>query len=265
MTSNGSTTSTTNPKLSELAVIRNAPVILMTPDLEDSVSIPRERRYVVRTNYAEAIAEAGGVPLILPYVREKLSDLIAFADGILVTGTTPGVHIAGERRALELSLIDAAVKGGKPLLGICHGMQLIGEYLGGTLCSELPPGDVSHLPQAVPNVLAHEITLNTSTRFLASLVTDGSDQSFRVNSFHRHALVGEGNYHVIARSPDGVIEAFEGLTPAFCMGVQWHPEYQLTDLDRHILASFVQHCAESASLKHGKGLSAQSANITWIT
>lgn len=246
MTSNGSITADRTTQLLAPVVARKAPVILMTPDLEETAIALSERSYIVRANYAEAITEAGGIPLILPYVREKLTELIALADGILITGAVPGVHITGERRAFEMALVDAGMKAGKPLLGICHGMQLIGEVLGGTLCSELPPGDVSHLPQMVPDTLAHAITLNTSTRFLSGLLADDEDQSFRVNSLHQHALVGEGRFHVIARSPDGVIEAFEGLTPGFCMGVQWHPEYRLTNLDRHILATFVLHCAESA-------------------
>lgn len=243
MTSNGSITSARNTQPLAPVAARKAPVILMTPDLEEAAIAFSERSYIVRANYAEAIAEAGGIPLILPYVRERLSDLIALADGILVTGALPGVHITGERRAFEMALVDAGMKAGKPLLGICHGMQLIGEVLGGTLCSELPPGDVSHLPQMVPDTLAHAITLDTSTRFLTGLTADHEDQSFWVNSLHQHALVGEGRFNVIARSPDGVIEAFEGHTPGFCMGVQWHPEYRLTNLDRHILASFIQHCA----------------------
>jgi gamma-glutamyl-gamma-aminobutyrate hydrolase PuuD/enamine deaminase RidA (YjgF/YER057c/UK114 family) len=261
MTSNGSTTSARNTQLLASVVARKTPVILMTPDLEETTFACSERTYTLRANYAEAITEAGGIPLILPYVRENLSDLIALADGILVTGAFPGVHITGERRAFEMALVDAGMKAGKPLLGICHGMQLIGEVLGGTLCSKLPSGDVSHLPQAVPDALAHAITLDTSTRFLSGLATDREDQSFRVNSLHLHALVGEGRFHVIARSPDGVIEAFEGLTPGFCMGVQWHPEYLLTSLDRHILATFVQHCADSTFIQRRPTLSAHTSNV----
>jgi gamma-glutamyl-gamma-aminobutyrate hydrolase PuuD len=64
-----------------------------------------------------------------------------------------------------------------------------------------------------------------------------------VSSLHRHALMGEGAFRIAARAPDGVLEAIEGLGRRFRLGVQWHPEYRLTALDRRILAEFVQHCA----------------------
>jgi enamine deaminase RidA (YjgF/YER057c/UK114 family) len=56
---------------------------------------------------------------------------------------------------------------------------------------------------------------------------------------HRHALTGSGRFHIVARAPDDVIEAFAGDTAGFCLGVQWHPEYRLTALDRQILKAFV--------------------------
>ncbi len=64
-----------------------------------------------------------------------------------------------------------------------------------------------------------------------------------VNSLHRHALVGPGRFRVIAEAPDGVIEAFEGETHGFCLGVQWHPEYGLTPLDAQVFEAFASACA----------------------
>jgi enamine deaminase RidA (YjgF/YER057c/UK114 family) len=67
-----------------------------------------------------------------------------------------------------------------------------------------------------------------------------------VNSYHRHQLRGPGRFRVTARSEDDVIEAFEGDTPELSLGIQWHPEYQLSPLDREILALFVARCSERA-------------------
>ncbi|WP_244519830.1 MULTISPECIES: Atu1372/SO_1960 family protein [unclassified Ensifer] len=64
---------------------------------------------------------------------------------------------------------------------------------------------------------------------------------------HRHALTGTGRFRVVARAPDGVIEAFEGDTPGFCLGIQWHPEYRLSDFDRAIFRIFVERSADGAS------------------
>jgi hypothetical protein len=71
------------------------------------------------------------------------------------------------------------------------------------------------------------------------------DAKTRVNSLHRHALTGSGRFRVVARAPDGVIEAFEGETTGFSLGVQWHPEYRLTAFDRYVLKTFVDRAASA--------------------
>ncbi|HWT57669.1 MAG TPA: Atu1372/SO_1960 family protein [Rhizobium sp.] len=226
------------------------PLILITPDLGETPQQPTECEYVVRSNYAEAITSAGGVPLILPYEAENIEAALALADGIVLTGSRPGAEVADRRRDFERQLVAKALTTGKPLLGICHGMQLIGECLGGEFLSELPAAGISHIPQDLPDELAHEIIVEPDS-LLAGWVGTGPT---RVNSLHRHALSGRGRFRVIARAPDGIIEAFEGETEAFCLGVQWHPEYRLTALDLEILKAFVARSAEageSRRVEHG--------------
>ncbi|KSV72173.1 hypothetical protein N183_26770 [Sinorhizobium sp. Sb3] len=222
------------------------PVILMTPDREALAGAQTEAIYALRANYAEAIGEAGGLPLILPYEPQALANALDLADGVMITGTLPGVEADPERRAFELALIEHAVRAGKPLLGICHGMQLIGEWLGGTFVRSLPasPGEtVEHLPSAVPDRVAHTVRMEPGS-ILASII-DGAEAG--VNSLHRHALTGAGRFRVAARAPDGVVEAFEGETLGFCLGIQWHPEYRLSDFDRAIFRVFVERSGEGAS------------------
>lgn len=214
-------------------------VILMTPDIDDPAGMPTERTYAVRANYAEAISEAGGVPLILPYETHALADALDLADGVLITGTTPGAEGGTGRRSFELKLVEHAVNAGKPLLGICHGMQLIGEWLGGTFARSLPAETIDHMPSVVADRIAHEISVKPGS-MLADVLGGGSA---KVNSLHRHALTGVGRFRVTARAQDGVIEAFEGETPGFCLGIQWHPEYRLTDFDRAIFRTFVARSA----------------------
>ena len=51
-------------------------------------------------------------------------------------------------------------------------------------------------------------------------------QSFEVNSLHHQAVgrIGDG-LRVVAKCPDGVIEAIERIdSDRFLIGVQWHPE-----------------------------------------
>lgn len=224
------------------------PVVLITADLDATASVPggrTEREYRLRANYAEAVAEAGGLPLILPFHDEHLEAVLALADGVLVTGTAPGADVAPDRLAFEQQLVGRALAAGLPLLGICHGMQLIGECLGGHVVRDDPKllaGVTPHIPAEVPDVLAHEVELLGGSRLAAGYPA----RRARVNSLHRHALADGGRYRVAARADDGVVEAIEGLDEGFCLGVQWHPEYRLTDLDRHILQSFVAQCAARA-------------------
>ena len=218
------------------------PVILITPDFNIPAGEWTEREYVVRANYAEAISEAGGVPLILPYEAQNIAAALELADGIMLTGTIPGFEAAPQRREFELELIRQTLETGKPLLGICNGMQLIGEWLGGTFVTSLPDrgsDSVDHMPSAVPDRVAHRIVVEADSA-LALILGQAEPE---VNSLHRHALTGIGRFRVTARAPDGVVEALEGETPGFCLGLQWHPEYRLTDFDRAILRSFVKRSA----------------------
>ncbi|MCU0818553.1 MAG: gamma-glutamyl-gamma-aminobutyrate hydrolase family protein [Beijerinckiaceae bacterium] len=213
------------------------PVILMTPDLDEAFGEGREPTYHVRANYAEAISAAGCLPLIAPYTAVA-ADLLSMTDGVLITGSRPGAQVAPARRAFELDLIALALEQGKPLLGICHGMQLIGEVLGGRTVLERADDAVDHMPRLVPDVLAHEVLVKPSTH----LGNEAGLSAASVNSLHRHALSGPGRFRVIAEAPDGVMEAFEGETAGFCLGIQWHPEYRLTALDIRIFEAFAAAC-----------------------
>lgn len=210
------------------------PVILMTPDLDEAFGQGGEPTYHVRANYAEAIHSAGGLPLIATYNGE-VEAWLALADGVLVTGSRPGVQVVPARQAFERDLAIRAIELAKPLLGICHGMQLIGEVLGGTIKRELPDLALDHMPRIVPDALAHPLILKSGRLLSPALAGEPA----AANSLHRHALSGAGRFQVIAEAPDGVIEAFEGETGGFCLGVQWHPEYGLTALDRQIFETFV--------------------------
>jgi gamma-glutamyl-gamma-aminobutyrate hydrolase PuuD/enamine deaminase RidA (YjgF/YER057c/UK114 family) len=221
------------------ASARRRPLILLTPDLSERPDAPTESEYFVRTNYAAAIAEAGGMPMILPYHSENIAAALAVADGVVITGARPGVEVAEPRQRFERQLVDEALKARKPLLGICHGMQLIGKCLGGEFVTELPASEISHLPQGGPNQFAHQVALAPNSE----LALWAGSEVQHVNSLHRHALAGEGRFRVVACASDGVIEAFEGETETFCLGVQWHPEYRLTPLDGEILRAFVERSA----------------------
>lgn len=226
------------------------PAVIFTPDLVDTGRGKTEREYSVRANYADAIIEAGGSALIIPLDERQLKAVLELADGVVISGSGPGECVAPERIAFERNLIEYALKAGKPMLGICHGMQVIGEHLGGRIVRDLPQlsGEITpHIPRTVPDRLAHHIDVAPD-----SLISEWSDGTrVRVNSLHRHTLTGQGRFRIAARADDGIIEAIEGIEGAFCLGVQWHPEYQLTDLDRNIMRAFVAACRKSAAQRAG--------------
>lgn len=223
------------------------PLIAITPDLDGPEGAPTEAEYRVRCNYAEAVARAGGTPAIVTFVGDPV-ELMGSFDGVLVSGGAPGVSVTPGRTEFELALIHAALEAGRPLLGICNGMQLIGRALGATLIENLAteiPGALDHIPEPVPARPAHAVRLTSGGR-LAGLA-EGLD--VHVNSLHRQAIGGDGAFTVAAEAPDGVAEAIEGLGPSFCLGVQWHPEYGLGALDRAIFMAFVTACAEARAVR----------------
>jgi len=217
------------------------PLIGISPDGEAPADAPTEAEYRVRMNYAEAIRAAGGCPVILPWHLDDVDEMVHRCDGILVSGGTPGVLSKDGRTVFERALIRAALDRGKPVLGICNGMQLLGQTLGAQFVESIAatiPAALDHIPSPVPDDAAHAVTLTPGSRLQRLAGTDAA----RVNSLHRQAIAGTGRFTVAALAPDGVVEAIEADDVAFALGTQWHPEYRLTALDDAILAAFVTAC-----------------------
>ncbi|MDR7548272.1 MAG: gamma-glutamyl-gamma-aminobutyrate hydrolase family protein [Armatimonadota bacterium] len=184
-----------------------------------------------------AVFDAGGLPFILPPLEEAIPELLERLDGILLTGggllsprtfrvdrpAPPLEAINPGRYAFERQLIRAAVAREIPLLGICRGMQMINETLGGHLilniAAELPHA-LQHYQRAPGWRPTHAISIVPDSR-LARIVGKTQDE---VNSFHRQAVGTPGSgLRVTAVAPDGVVEAVEGES-GFILGVQFHPE-----------------------------------------
>ena len=127
---------------------------------------------------------------------------------------------------IQWAITRGALERDLPLLGICGGQQLLNVVLGGTL--------IQHLPDSVPDGLAHEqpnprTEAGHEVDVMAGTLlhrTGGADR-LAVNSAHHQAVdrVGPGIV-VSAIAPDGVIEAVEmRAAHEWIMGVQWHPEW----------------------------------------
>ena len=227
-------------------VFSRRPIVLLTADLNEGKDGDTEQEFRLRANYVDALYQAGAMPLVLPCTQDELENIWQLADGVVITGSNPGVEVAAQRIEFERRLVARCLDAGLPLLGICHGMQLIGEHLGGRIVRDDPllmATVTPHIPAAAADVLAHDVTLITGS----ALALWADHIRVPVNSLHRHALAHGGSYRVAAVADDGVVEAIEGISDGFCLGVQWHPEYLLTKLDRQILLRFVTSCAKRSS------------------
>ncbi len=218
--------------------------------------------WVMNQRYFIAATMVGGVPWMIPLLDDDLPTLRAIyerLDGLLIPGGVDmdprqyGEAILPEcgnldpaRDRVELQLVRWAIEDGKPVLGLCRGLQIINVALGGTLWQDLasqkPELDKhDYFPTAgyARQHLAHPVMLEPSSR-LADL-SDGAE-SLMVNSMHHQGVkaIGEGLL-VSARAPDGLVEALELPGEVFVMGVQWHPEvFEMSDPHtRHLFGAFI--------------------------
>ena len=151
------------------------------------------------------------------------------------------------RTKFEKSAAESALERDMPVLGICGGQQLLNVVLGGTL--------IQHIPDEVDGALAHEQpnprtepghTVSVAPGSLLHGIVGATEMA--VNSAHHQAArdVGEGVL-VDAVAPDGVIEGIESTRHRFCLGVQWHPEYEIDRGDARIFKAFIEACLQGAS------------------
>jgi len=229
----------------------------VTLDVEKPGGYSKYPWCALRTNYAQAIAGAGGLPVALPDLPELAEDLLARIDALVVTGGAfdvdpalygdatrhASVTLKETRTATELALVRGALAREMPVLGICGGEQLLAVALGGML--------IQHIPASVPGALAHEQPNprhepGHAVKIVAGTLLHrivGVDR-MEVNSAHHQAVRGAGPDAVVdALAEDGVIEGIEAPRHRFCLGVQWHPEYLIGPGDRRIFDALIAAAA----------------------
>ncbi len=173
----------------------------------------------VPTTYVDAVAAAGGRPLILPPGHGV--DLLDVVDGVVLAGGD-NVGDDPDRDRAEFALTHAARETGTPMLGVCRGLQVQTVADGGSLIADLG----EHLPHIRPEV-GHLVTAEPGS--LVATLLGGSHQ---VSSLHHQAVdrLGVG-WAATAWAEDGVVEAAEWVGSSWpALGVQWHPELDATGL-----------------------------------
>jgi len=200
-------------------------------------------RYVVG---ALKYADAAG--LLVPALPDLMSarEVAPRLDGLMLTGSpsniTPdrygepdaadaeGPYDPG-RDAMTAALIEAMLELGKPVFGVCRGLQELNVAFGGTLRRDTSRNDsllAHHAPDdaSFEGMFAHEhaVTLTPGGMLNRGLGRD----VLTVNSVHFQGVgkLGAG-LSVEAQAPDGVVEAFSAtVNGAPVLAVQWHPEWR---------------------------------------
>ena len=206
---------------------------------------------------APASAGARAVGTSLPQVA--LADYAGWLDGLIVHGGAdvwPGSY--GEqplqpqwsgdrlRDAYEIALVRAFCAAGKPVFGVCRGLQLINVAFGGSLYQDISTqraGALVHRDGRIYDQHFHALEIVPGTR-LNQLAPD--PQGYKINSIHHQGIkaLADG-FEAEAHCPsDGVIEAIRCTAGPWVAAVQWHPEFHRPEdgvlNDAPILADFLQ-------------------------
>lgn len=213
-------------------------------------------------DYCDLVSMSGGVPIILPVTidRNLIRAQVENVDGIIVAGGADiDSLLYGEEPILkqgfvyedldtyDIAVIKTAYKLGKPIFGICRGIQIINVAFGGTLYQDLPsqkPDSISHLQSSLRDFGSHTVKIIENTRLFNIL-----GKSCRTNSYHHQAVKDPApGFKVSALASDGVIEAIEKSDTSYVIAVQWHPEMMAKKHKNMIalLADFIQESAKSA-------------------
>lgn len=223
------------------------PVIVLTGNFADG-----EARLVDR--YYKSVAEAGGVPLIMPPLADTsvIINTLDRADALLLTGggdinplwvgeePSPRLKsINRERDGAELATVKLAYNRRMPILGICRGIQVMAAALGGEIDQDMEearealradnagtkakqPVLIKHDQDADRREPTHTVSIEPDT-ILYSIY---NRQKMAVNSIHHQAVRNTGRrFNPTATAPDGTIEAMESNEYRPVIGVQWHPEW----------------------------------------
>lgn len=220
--------------------------------------------------FQRPVALAGAVPFVLPRLDGSfLADALDACDGILLGGgrdiepalygDEPTEHLAPtepRRDAFELELVRSALDRGLPVLGACRGIQILNVALGGSLVQDLRlrspwaehPADRGwnvwkqveraslEEDDVVPPHPRHAIAVEPESRLHAALGV----AEIEVNSFHHQALDHVADpLRVVARAPDGVVEAVELDGDGYVLAVQWELQEEWR-VDRRFLEIFRQ-------------------------
>jgi len=211
--------------------------------------------HILNDEYSKAIIQAGGIPYLLPAEKKIIKESLSSVDGIIIEGG-PDVHpsyykekkihpttkFIKERDEFEIPLIQEAYKKNIPIFAICRGIQILNVAFGGSLYQDIPSEYEKPLNHnCKEETLFHSILINEESLLYKIL----GRKKIKVNTTHHQAVRKVAPLlKVTAMSPDCIIEAIEGKTKNFVLGIQWHPEklYINSPLHFRLFQSFIKSC-----------------------
>ena len=227
----------------------------------------------VEQSMAHWIMSGGALPVMVPSTISSeasktpvdVHDYARWLDGLVLHGGAdvwPGsygeepLHDAWHgdriRDEYEQALVHAFVKAGKPVFGVCRGLQLINVAFGGTLYQDIStqlPDSRTHRDGLAYDKHFHTLKIVPETR-LSTLFSGAS--SYKINSIHHQGIkqLAQGFVAEAHCPDDGVIEAIRHNGPSYIAAVQWHPEFHSAELgtldDAPLLADFLDAARQSA-------------------
>jgi putative glutamine amidotransferase len=210
------------------------------------VAAPKKTLLFIERTTAHWVMAGGALPFMIPSPAGEtargdvtLADYAQALDGLVMHGgadVAPGSYgetplhpdWAGDavRDAYEMELVHAFSAAGKPVFGICRGLQLINVAHGGTLYQDLATqtGTVlTHRNRDEYDLNFHEVDIVAGSRLEQLL----GERRHMINSIHHQGIKDlAAGFIVEAVSPDdGIIEAIRHQGERWIAGVQWHPEF----------------------------------------
>lgn len=171
--------------------------------------------YSISPSYTKAMLNTGAQIRFLDY--ESAYEQMKTCDGAVlpggnfdnpanffISGKDLGIGV-GKRFFAYKSVIEAAYKKKKPILGICAGAQMLGAILGDMkmynyLKDEIPHPD-KHKPTEKGEVCMHDIKLIKGTPIFKIMGILENQEKIRINSRHAQAMVHSSLQDYVATNP----------------------------------------------------------------